>query len=108
VLVNTQKQFTATVTGTSQSKRQHWDVNGVASGNGTVGFIDTTGFYHGARERARRRQPLRCTATSLAMAAAMGSASVMVVNPPPPVTITVSPTSASVRVRATRQFTATR
>ena len=38
-------QFTASVTGNS-SQAVAWWVNGVASGNATVGTIDSTGKYH--------------------------------------------------------------
>ena len=45
VPVNTQKQFTATVSGSS-NQGVTWDVNGAVGGNGTAGFIDSiTGLY---------------------------------------------------------------
>jgi len=109
VPVNTTKQFTATVTGSS-NQGVTWDVNGTAGGNGTVGFIDSvTGLY-----TAPAAVPAPSTVTVHASSSAVtppavGGASVIVVNPPPPppVGISISPTSANVRVRTTKQFTAT-
>jgi hypothetical protein len=109
VPVNTQKQFTATVSGSS-NQAVTWDVNGAVGGNGTVGFIDSImGLYTAPASAVT----VMVHATSSAVApAAIGSASVTVVNsapppPPTPVGISISPTSATVRVKTTRQFTAT-
>ena len=108
VPVNTQKKFTATVTGNS-NQAVTWDVNGAVGGNGTVGFIDSlTGLYTAPASAAT----VTVHASSSAVTPpAIGSASVTVVNPapppPPPVGIGISPTSASVRVKTTKQFTAT-
>jgi protein gp37 len=44
VATNGQQQFTATVTGSSNTTVT-WQVNGVAGGNSTVGTISTTGLY---------------------------------------------------------------
>jgi len=102
VNVNTKQQFSANVTGTTDTSVL-WSVNGVASpGNSTVGFIDTTGLY------TAPALPINVTvqAASHAMPSVIGSASVTVVNPPP-VTVTISPTSATVKFGGTKQFTAT-
>ena len=112
VPANTTKQFTATVTG-STNQGVTWDVNGTPGGDGTVGFIDSVnGLY-----RAPLAAPVPATVTVHASSGAVdpplvGSASVTVTDPlppppPPPVGISISPTSASVRVRTTKQFTAT-
>src|ERR1035437_2640893 len=44
VLLGATQQFTATVTGTSNTAVS-WSVNNVAGGNATVGTIDTNGLY---------------------------------------------------------------
>jgi len=44
VAVSTQEQFTATVTGTTNTS-VNWQVNGVAGGNATVGTISTSGLF---------------------------------------------------------------
>lgn len=44
VVVSTQQQFTATVTGTS-NPAVTWSVNGTQGGNSTVGTISTSGLY---------------------------------------------------------------
>jgi hypothetical protein len=44
VAVSTQEQFTATVTGTTNTSVT-WQVNGVVGGNSTVGTISTSGLY---------------------------------------------------------------
>lgn len=103
VQVNTQRQFTATVTGNA-NQSVTWDVNGTVGGNSAVGFIDSiTGLY------TAPTSPLNVTihAASFAVPSAVGSAAVSVVNPPPPVSISISPTSATVRLGKTKQFTAT-
>jgi hypothetical protein len=111
VPVNTQKQFKATVSG-STNQAVTWDVNGAVGGNGTVGFIDSlTGLYTAPASPAT----VAVHASSSAVTpAAVGSASVTVVNTPPPppppplpVGISISPASASVRFKTTKQFTAT-
>ena len=109
VSVNAQKQFAATVTGSS-NQAVTWDVNGAVGGNGTVGFIDSvSGLY------TAPASPVTVTihaSSSAVNPAAVGSATVTVVNaapppPPPAVGISISPTSASVLLKATQQFTAT-
>lgn len=103
VQVNTQKQFTAAVSGTS-NQAVTWDVNGVVGGNSVVGFIDSiSGLY------TAPQSPINVSvhAKSNVEPSAIGTSAVTVVNPPPPVAITISPTTTSVRVGRTRQFTAT-
>jgi len=79
VPVNTHKQFTATVSGSS-NQTVTWDVNGVVGGNGTLGFIDSlTGLY------IAPASPVTATihaSSSAVTPVASGSATVTVMNPP--------------------------
>jgi uncharacterized protein YjdB len=99
------QQFSATVTGNS-NQSVTWDVNGIAGGSSTVGFIGVNGVY-----TAPAAVPSPATvivhATSVAAPSASGSASVTIFNPAPPVSVAISPTSASVRTGNTKQFTVT-
>jgi len=111
VAANAQRQFTATVSG-STDQSVTWDVNGSIGGNGTVGFIDSiTGLYT-APSIAPSPSTVTIHATSKAMPSAIGSATVTITNPappppPPPVAVSISPQSATVRVGKTEQFKAT-
>lgn len=101
VQVNQQKAFTATVTGTTDTAVT-WDVNGIANGDATVGYIDSiSGVY------TAPALPVSVTvrAVSHAMPSVVGTAAVTIVNPPT-VSVTISPTSAKVRFNKTKQFTA--
>jgi len=107
VPVNTQKQFTATVTGNSD-QTVTWDVNGTVGGDGTVGFIDSASGLYTAPTKAPSPATVTVHATSIVVTPpAVGSALVTVANPPPTVGISIAPASASVRVKTTKQFTAT-
>jgi hypothetical protein len=111
VPVNTTKQFSATVTGSSNTAVT-WDVNGAVGGNGTVGFIDSISGLFTAPAAAPASGTVTIHATTNATPTVSGSAVVTVTSPPPPppppsVTITVSPAKATVRVSHTQQFTAT-
>jgi hypothetical protein len=77
--VNSRKQFTAAVSGSS-NQAVTWDVNGVVGGNGTVGFIDSlTGLYTAPASAVT----VTIHASSGAVTpAAVGSAAVTVVSPP--------------------------
>jgi hypothetical protein len=106
VPVNTKKQFTATVAGSS-NQAVTWDVNGTVGGNAAVGFIDSVNGTYTAPLVAPSPATVTVHASSSAVTpAVVGSASVTVVNPPP-IAVTISPTSASVPVKTTKQFTAT-
>ena len=73
VQINTQKQFTATVTGSS-NQAVAWDVNGA------VGFIDSmTGLYTAPALPVTVTVHARSSAVT---PAAVGSAAVTVANPP--------------------------
>jgi hypothetical protein len=105
VQINTTKQFTATVTN-STDQSVTWDINGVANGNSVVGWISATGLY-----TAPNIVPSPATVTIGAMSVstptAKGTASVTITNPPAPVSVSISPTSATIRVGRTKQFVAT-
>ncbi|MCU1347122.1 MAG: hypothetical protein JWO56_152 [Acidobacteria bacterium] len=81
VAVNTDRHFTATVTGAMDLSVQ-WLVNGIAGGNGTVGTVDATGSY-----RAPATPPagnvVTVTAVSNADPSASASAQVFVSAPAP-------------------------
>jgi len=105
VPLSTQKQFTATVSGSS-NQAVTWDVNGAVGGNGTVGFIDSVSGLYTAPASVPSPATVTVHASSSAVAPAVaGSAAVTVVNALP-IAVTISPTSARVRVTATKQFTA--
>ncbi|HTM12731.1 MAG TPA: hypothetical protein VL127_07455 [Bryobacteraceae bacterium] len=105
VPLSTQKQFTATVSGSS-NQAVTWDVNGAVGGNGTVGFIDSVSGLYTAPASVPSPATVTVHASSSAVAPAVaGSATVTVVNALP-IAVTISPTSARVRVTATKQFTA--
>ena len=101
VAVGSMDQFTATVTGTSNTAVT-WAVMGGAM-NGT---ISATGSYT-APASVPNPATVTVTATSQANAAKVGSATVTVTAAPPAVTVMVSPSPASVEVFKTQPFTAT-
>ena len=100
----TTQQFSATVTGTSNTAVS-WSVNNVAGGNSTVGTISTGGLYT-APSAVPSPATVTVKATSAADSTKSASATVNVVVPPP-IAVTVSPTSATVATGATQQFSAT-
>jgi sugar lactone lactonase YvrE len=107
VAVNTQEQFTATVTGTSNTAVT-WHVNGVAGGNSNVGTISTTGIF-----TAPATIPAPATVTITAVSAAdnstSGSAQATIVAAGDAVTVTVStnPPVTEVYTTTTQAFIAT-
>lgn len=100
LLGNTQ-QFTATVTGTSNTAVT-WTVNGVSGGNSTLGTVSTSGLYT-APSAVPNPSTVTITATSAADATKFVSATVTITT----IQVTVSPTTAIVQTGATQQFTAT-
>ena len=106
VQISGTQQFSAVVTGNS-NQNVTWDVNGIVSGNGTVGFIDAVTGLYTAPAVVPSPNTVTVHATSMAVSSAVGSATVTIVNPPPPVSVTISPTSASVRIKRNKQFVAT-
>jgi arylsulfate sulfotransferase len=95
-------QFTATVTGDSSGVT--WFVNGVASGNPTVGTINSSGSY--TAPTVSLKTTITVSATSKRDPTKSGSASVTI-NAPVPITVAVSPQSAVVGAGQVTQFTAT-
>lgn len=104
VLVDAQRQFTATVTGNS-NQSVIWDVNGIVGGYSAVGFIDSISGLYTAPSVVPSPATVTVHATSKAVPSAVGSALVTITNPPA-VSVTVTPASASVHVDRTRQFVA--
>jgi hypothetical protein len=104
VAVGQQQQFTATVTGTSNTGVT-WQVNNVTSGNATVGTISTNGLYI-----APNSVPNPATVTVKAVSNADSSKSApasVTITTSSSSTVTVSPNPASVEVFQTQQFSAT-
>jgi methionine-rich copper-binding protein CopC len=98
------QQFSATVSGSSNTAVT-WLVNGIASGNSTVGTISSTGLYQAPA--AVPSSSVTVTAQSVADTTKSASASITVVAAPSPVAVSISPTSASVQSGQSQQFSAT-
>src|SRR5579884_1802030 len=79
VLTSATAQFTATVTGTSNTAVT-WSVGGVAGGNQTLGTINASGLYT-APTLVPTPAVLTVTATSAANSSISGSARVTVASP---------------------------
>ena len=90
----TTQQFTATVTGTTNTAVT-WSASG--------GSISSTGLYNAPASAGT----YSIIATSVADATKSGIATVTVTAAPPVVLVAISPTSASLQTGATQQFTAT-
>jgi hypothetical protein len=101
-LLGAQQNFTATVTGTSNTAVT-WSVNGVAGGNATVGTITAQGQYTAPRSLPANAQ-VTITAASQASAGAAGSATVTLTSD---IVVNVSAGSLNVELGAQQQFTAT-
>lgn len=99
----TTQQFTATVTG-STNTAVTWQVNGVTGGDATNGTISTTGLY-----TAPTVLPTTTTVsvTAVSQADTTKTSSTLVTLTAPAVTISISPTSATVPAGGTQQFTPT-
>jgi parallel beta-helix repeat protein len=76
VLLGSTQQFTATVTGTSNTAVT-WSVNGVSGGNSTVGTISSTGLYT-APQDLPNPAIVTIQATSQANSSASGNASLTI------------------------------
>ena len=96
VAINTNQQFTAQVTGTTNTAVT-WSVDGVTGGDASVGTITNTGTYTAPAGAGNHT----VTATSVAAPDKSASAAVTVIS------MTVSPDHASVQENGTQQFTAT-
>jgi hypothetical protein len=80
VTLGTSSQYTATVTGSSNTGVS-WSVNGVAGGNAAVGSISTTGLYTAPASEPQSSQ-VTITATSLADSSVAQSLAVDLATPP--------------------------
>ncbi len=112
VVVDAQRQFTATVSGNADQS-VIWDVNGSVGGDSTFGFIDSISGLYTAPSAVPSPPTVAVHATSKAMASAIGSALVTITNSPPPppppapVSVAISPARATVRVGRSQQLVAT-
>lgn len=88
VVINALQQFTATVTGTSNTNVS-WSVNGIVGGNSTVGTISTTGLFQ-SPANVPSSSTVTIAATSQADNTVSGSAQATIANPSTTVTVTVS------------------
>lgn len=98
------QQFTATITGSSNTNVV-WQVNGTTGGSSTVGTVDVNGLYTAPTAVP---SPATVTVTAISQADTTKSASATVtVTTGTGTTVTISPTTATVAPSATQQFTAT-
>jgi len=102
VILGATQQFTATVTGTSNTGVT-WSVNAIAGGNQTVGTISASGLYT-APQSLPPTNPVTITATSEVSSTASGSANATL--SAPGITVTVRPSQVTLATSATQQFTA--
>jgi trimeric autotransporter adhesin len=107
VVVGALQQFTATVTGNSNTG-VNWFVAGVAGGNSTVGTISTTGLFQ-APAAVPSSPTVTITAVSQVDNTTSGSAQATIANPSQTVTVTVSttPPVTQVYTGTVQPFTAT-
>ena len=104
VIVQASQQFTATVTGTTNTNLK-WAVNGVEGGNATVGAITGSGLYI-APSIVPSPAGVKITATSVADPKALATSAVTVA-PKAGILIVVAPSAQNVMAGVTLQFTAT-
>lgn len=102
VLLGNTQQFTATVTGSSNTSVT-WSVSGVAGGNSTVGTITADGVYTAPADLPNPAS-VTVTATSQASSSASANSTVSVTSD---IQVTVQASSSSVQTSATLQLTAT-
>jgi ribosomal protein L6P/L9E len=103
VQVGRSQQFTATVTGTTNTA-VNWLVGGIAGGNSSVGTISTGGLY--TAPSSVPTNPVTVTAQSAYASTSSANATVTVLPAATPVSVSISPSSASVQVNQSQQFTA--
>ena len=96
--------FNATVQN-SPDQSVTWSVNDVLGGNGTVGWIDTVGFYT-APQTVPTPPTVTIGARSVSTPSVTGSAVATITAPAATVSVSVTPTYATVRIRTTFQFSA--
>ncbi|MGB8062784.1 MAG: hypothetical protein WCF26_12875 [Candidatus Sulfotelmatobacter sp.] len=106
VVVNALQQFTASVTGTSNTN-VNWLVNGVAGGNATVGSISSSGLFQ-APANVPTPSTVTISAISQADSTSLGSAQATIAVPSSTVTVSVStnPAITEVFTSTTQSFTA--
>ena len=101
ILVGGHQQFTAVVTGTTNTV-VHWSVSGAGCAGATCGVISSSGLY--TAPPVKPNPPLvTVTAVSAADSSKSGSAAVTVTGP---VSISITPTVASAVVGSSQQFSA--
>ena len=100
-LVGAQQQFTATVTGTTDT-RVSWSVNGIRGGNTTLGTISAAGLYQ-APGAVPTPPVVTVTATSVADDTKSATATLTV---EPQVSVAIAPTNVTVTSGTQQQFTA--
>ncbi len=103
VLLNQQKQFSATVSG-STNTQVSWQVNGVTGGSSAVGAIDANGLYTAPTVLPN---PASVTISALSQADVTKSASAIATISDGSISVSISPTSASLFQNQQKQFTAT-
>lgn len=101
VQVGTNEQFTATVTGTSNTAVT-WQVNTIAGGNSTVGTITADGLYTAPQQVP---DPAAVTVTAVSKATDVANASAVVTISTSP-QLNVTPNSGTVAAGGTQQFLA--
>jgi hypothetical protein len=109
VQVNATRQFTSTVTNTS-NPAVNWSVNGAIGGNSAVGWISLAGLYT-APAVVPSPATVTIEAASQSNPAAFATASLTITPapappPPPAVTVTISPTAVTIRTTHLKQFSA--
>jgi len=103
VLLNQQKQFSATVSGSSNTQVS-WQVNGVTGGSPASGTVDPNGLYTAP---AVLPNPVSVTVSAISQADVTKSASAIVTITDGSISVTISPTSASLSQNQQKLFTAT-
>ena len=100
--VNGTQQFTAAVTGTTNTGVTNWQVNSIPGGNSTIGTISSTGLYSAPANLTASPTQVTITAVSVADSAVTGSILANV-----HVTVTVTPATDTIGQTANLQYTAT-
>ncbi len=103
VQVSRSQQFTATVSGTTNTS-VNWLVGGILGGNSSLGTISSTGLYTAPFNVPAN--PVTVTAQSAYASTSSANSIVTILPAPTPVSVSISPTIASVQVARTQQFTA--
>ena len=102
LLTGGHQQFTATVTGTSNTAVS-WSVSGSGCSGATCGSISTTGLYT-APANVPTPSQVKVIATSVADSTKSGSATVTITGP---ISVSIAPAAVQVVVGGSQQFSAT-